>query len=291
MAQGENSNPSLDPPLGSTLRRLTLPHPKLLPPQPPQRVLAVYNKSQSDFPTLVEYNDYLEEIEDVIYCIVNDEPTAKSHIDKVKRLEHTDERGITERQSRRAEEARQAEEMLTTEDAEAERWRRERNEEVVNEKMLKGKLKKQKMEVHLGERTEVSNGEFGGSEGGTMNVRGSHADTRRTHSVLTLCSPPPHTHTHKRKPSQKPELSAKLALAKKRGYSAAFSTTSLPSSSSQNPSTVRVFINGELRDAKAVRDMKGEPLKLRIKGMGGVEPNTREDRDLCWRECLGSLFI
>ncbi|GMI43012.1 hypothetical protein TrCOL_g6941 [Triparma columacea] len=209
-----------------------------------KRVLAVYNKSQSDFPTLVEYNDYLEEIEDVIYCIVNDEPTAKSHIDKVKRLEHTDERGITERQSRRAEEARQAEEMLTTEDAEAERWRRERNEEVVNEKMLKGKLKKQKMEVHLGERTEVSN-----------------------------------------------ELSAKLALAKKLGYSAAFSTPSLPSSSSQNPSTVRVFINGELRDAKAVRDMKGEPLKLRIKGMGGVEPNTREDRDLCWRECLGSLFI
>jgi hypothetical protein len=112
----------------------------------------------------------------------------------VKRLEHTDERGITERQSRRAEEARQAEEMLTTEDAEAERWRRERNEEVVNEKMLKGKLKKQKMEVHLGERTEVSNGELEEARVDDE-VRGLHAGTRRTHSVLTLCSPPP-THTH-----------------------------------------------------------------------------------------------
>ncbi|GMH46500.1 hypothetical protein TrRE_jg11184, partial [Triparma retinervis] len=124
-----------------------------------KRVMAVYNKSLSDFPSLTLYNNYLEEVEDVIYSIVNSSPSAAEHVERVKRLEHTDERGITERQSRRAEEARQEEERLETEDAEAERWRRERNEEVVNEKVLKGKLKRQKMEVHLGERTEVSNGE------------------------------------------------------------------------------------------------------------------------------------
>eukprot|EP00520_Triparma_pacifica_P016950 CAMPEP_0118659070 /NCGR_PEP_ID=MMETSP0785-20121206/14909_1 /TAXON_ID=91992 /ORGANISM="Bolidomonas pacifica, Strain CCMP 1866" /LENGTH=167 /DNA_ID=CAMNT_0006552137 /DNA_START=293 /DNA_END=793 /DNA_ORIENTATION=+ len=122
-----------------------------------KRIKAVYNKSREDFEDLVEYNNYLEEVEDVIYSIVNDTPDARGYIEKVKRLEHTDEKGVTLRQSIRAEEARMAEEALVQEDAMFEEARRGRNDEAINERIMKGKLKRQKMEVMMGERTEVSN--------------------------------------------------------------------------------------------------------------------------------------
>lgn len=32
-------------------------------------VLKIYNKQESDFPTLKEYNDYLEEIEDIVWSL------------------------------------------------------------------------------------------------------------------------------------------------------------------------------------------------------------------------------
>ena len=37
-----------------------------------RRLLAVYNKTPADFGTLQDYNDYLEEVEDMIYSIVNE---------------------------------------------------------------------------------------------------------------------------------------------------------------------------------------------------------------------------
>ena len=44
-----------------------------------RRVLKVFNKTEKDFATLQEYNDYLEQVEDMIYSIVNEEPTAEEH--------------------------------------------------------------------------------------------------------------------------------------------------------------------------------------------------------------------
>ena len=82
-----------------------------------KRVMAVYNKSEADFPSLREvsnyvglaeegtrppaprltnelrpdllsfqYNDYLEEVEDIIFCIVNQEPSAASNISSLKKV-------------------------------------------------------------------------------------------------------------------------------------------------------------------------------------------------------------
>ena len=57
-----------------------------------KRVLAVYNKSEADFSTLVAYNDYLEEVEDIVFCIVNDDPSAGGLIEKVKEVRSDEER-------------------------------------------------------------------------------------------------------------------------------------------------------------------------------------------------------
>lgn len=37
-----------------------------------RRVMKVFNKVESDFATLAQYNDYLEEKEDIIFSIVNE---------------------------------------------------------------------------------------------------------------------------------------------------------------------------------------------------------------------------
>ena len=34
-----------------------------------RNILKIYNKQERDFPTLREYNDYLEEIEDIIWSL------------------------------------------------------------------------------------------------------------------------------------------------------------------------------------------------------------------------------
>ena len=41
-----------------------------------RRVMKVYNKVQTDFKSLLEYNNYLEEVEDIVWAIVNEEPNA-----------------------------------------------------------------------------------------------------------------------------------------------------------------------------------------------------------------------
>ena len=49
-----------------------------------RRVLKVFNKTQKDFKTLLEFNNYLEEVEDIIYSIVNEEPNAEECKGKIK---------------------------------------------------------------------------------------------------------------------------------------------------------------------------------------------------------------
>ena len=47
--------------------------------------MKVYNKVQTDFKSLLEYNNYLEEVEDIIWAIVNEEPNAEDMKNKVKK--------------------------------------------------------------------------------------------------------------------------------------------------------------------------------------------------------------
>jgi CDK-activating kinase assembly factor MAT1 len=66
----------------------------------------LYNKSEKDFPTLLEYNNYLEEVEDKIYAIVNEEPGAEAIKAQVKEYEQQHRAQIVIRQSQRADEER-----------------------------------------------------------------------------------------------------------------------------------------------------------------------------------------
>ena len=121
-----------------------------------RRVLKVFNKTQRDFTSLLEYNNYLEEVEDIIYSIVNEEPNAEECKGKIKSYEENHRTEIVIRQSQRADEERAIQDQIAAEQREAERRKRDLQEEERAIALTKRKFKQESAEVLLGERDEVS---------------------------------------------------------------------------------------------------------------------------------------
>jgi CDK-activating kinase assembly factor MAT1 len=121
-----------------------------------RRILRIYNKTRSDFVDLKSYNDYLEEVEDMIYSIVNDEPNAEEYKSKLKLEEEKNKAEITQRQARKAEEDRMIQDQIEKERQEAVRRKREIEMEERDVAQLKRKIKKENQEVLLGQREEIS---------------------------------------------------------------------------------------------------------------------------------------
>ncbi|OEU20681.1 hypothetical protein FRACYDRAFT_267725 [Fragilariopsis cylindrus CCMP1102] len=121
-----------------------------------RRVMKVFNKTQKDFPSLLEYNNYLEEVEDMIYSIVNEEPNAEECKGKIKAYEENHRTEIVIRQSQRADAERAIQDQIASEQREAERRKRELREEEKAIALTKRKFKQESAEVLLGERDEVS---------------------------------------------------------------------------------------------------------------------------------------
>jgi CDK-activating kinase assembly factor MAT1 len=121
-----------------------------------RRLLAVYNKTPQDFSTLKEYNDYLEEVEDMIYSIVNEEPNAEECKSRIKEYELAHRAEIVIRQSQRADEERSIQDQIAAEQYAAQQNRVQLQEERKHMLLTKQKLKQESTEVLLGERAEVS---------------------------------------------------------------------------------------------------------------------------------------
>ncbi|GBG68488.1 hypothetical protein CBR_g3032 [Chara braunii] len=68
-----------------------------------KRIVEIYNKQQEDFGTLREYNDYLEEVEDIIFALVegHDVEAVEAKIAKYKEENYEQ---IVMAQARKAEE-------------------------------------------------------------------------------------------------------------------------------------------------------------------------------------------
>lgn len=121
-----------------------------------RRVLKVFNKIQSDFGSLAEFNDYLEEKEDIIFSIVNEEANAEDAKSKIRAYEEANKAEIVIRQSQRADEERSIQDRIAAEQRDSERRKRERVEEEKAIALSKRKFKQESQQVLLGEREEVS---------------------------------------------------------------------------------------------------------------------------------------
>lgn len=121
-----------------------------------RRILKVYNKTEGDFDSLLDYNNYLEEVENIIYSIVNEEPDAEESKAKVKTYEEANRSQIVIRQSQRADEERCIADRIASEQRDAERRKREFQEIEKAVTLAKQKYKQETTEVKLGERDQVS---------------------------------------------------------------------------------------------------------------------------------------
>ena len=117
--------------------------------------MKVFNKVESDFSTLLEYNNYLEEVEDIIYSIVNEEPNAEECKIKIKQYEELNRAQIVIRQSQRADEERSIQDRIAAEQREYEIRKRDYQEEEKLIALTKRKLKQESTEVLLGVRTHT----------------------------------------------------------------------------------------------------------------------------------------
>lgn len=118
--------------------------------------MKVYNKTQADFESLVDYNNYLEEVEDLIYNIVNNEPNAEECKAQIKKHEETYKNEIAIRQSERLAEERLIQDKIANEQRENDRKRRLFIQEEKLRKVMKARYHKEATEVQLGERDVIS---------------------------------------------------------------------------------------------------------------------------------------
>ena len=120
-----------------------------------KKVLEVYNKVEKDFPTLIEYNNYLEEVEDIIFAIVNEEPNAEECIAKFRKYEEEHKAEIASRQSERADEDRTIEARIAEEQRNKERRKRDLLEGEKAVRAAKRRYKLEATQVSLGVRMIV----------------------------------------------------------------------------------------------------------------------------------------
>jgi CDK-activating kinase assembly factor MAT1 len=118
-------------------------------------VLKVYNKVQTDFDDLLEYNNYLEEVEDLIFAIVNEEPNAEECIAKYRKYEEENKNAIVARQSQRADEDRTIEARIAAEQRDAERRKRDLIEGEKAVAAAKRRYKQEATQVSLGVSTNT----------------------------------------------------------------------------------------------------------------------------------------
>lgn len=121
-----------------------------------RRVMKVFNKVQTDFASLSEFNNYLEEKEDIIFSIVNEEPDAEESKSKIRTYEEANKAQIVIRQSQRADEERSIQDRIAVEQRDLERRKRDQKEAEKAMALTKRKFKQESTEVALGEREEVS---------------------------------------------------------------------------------------------------------------------------------------
>ncbi|GMH72650.1 hypothetical protein TL16_g11685 [Triparma laevis f. inornata] len=123
------------------------------------RVLGVYNKRESDFSSdLKGWNDYLEEVEDIIYTICNEYYTEEGlkARSKIKNLELKLDSNIITRQLEIEEDQRRYKDEVESEKMEQWKKRNVRDRVLEETGRLIKEWRKERNEVELGERDGVS---------------------------------------------------------------------------------------------------------------------------------------
>ncbi|ORX89479.1 CDK-activating kinase assembly factor [Basidiobolus meristosporus CBS 931.73] len=108
-----------------------------------KRVAKFFNKRQEDFPTLRAYNDYLEELEEIIFNLINEVDVQETE-EKIQRFADENKESISLNAARQLNEERLAQYKMTQEKKEKQLQREAYLQEMTEEEKLK-KIEKEEV--------------------------------------------------------------------------------------------------------------------------------------------------
>jgi hypothetical protein len=120
-----------------------------------RRIKAIFNKSEEDFPTLQEYQDYDEEVEDIIYNLVHDIDIVTTN-QKIEKYRKENEETIFFNQSKQMEMRGELDRRIQSQTENLQSRLQEAHEATARERLYKKEHAKQLNEVMLGDRDAVN---------------------------------------------------------------------------------------------------------------------------------------
>lgn len=120
-----------------------------------RRIKSIYNKTEDQFDTLLDFNNYQEMVEDIIFNILHgiDEDLMEMNI---KNYEQLNLKIIAENQSRKSDEHQLEEQKIRFEEEQRKVRILEMQKALINDKQMRYEHSKQLDELLLGERDEVT---------------------------------------------------------------------------------------------------------------------------------------
>lgn len=143
-----------------------------------KKVLRDFNKKEEDFATLREYNDYLEEVETIIYNLVNNIDVVETN-KKIEQYKKDNKEQITKNKSKLSRSEYELEEMIELEKQKEE----ERRLEIAKEEMEAKKKKVREKEALIDELTF--------SEGDAKNIVETHVSAMQAFKKEAKVPAPP----------------------------------------------------------------------------------------------------
>mmetsp|Transcript_4437 Transcript_4437/g.6288 ORF Transcript_4437/g.6288 Transcript_4437/m.6288 type:complete len:288 (+) Transcript_4437:135-998(+) len=120
-----------------------------------RKLIKIFNKTEEDFETLLEYNNYLEELETLVYNLTNGVDVEASQA-KVKAYEEANKELIVMNQAREMDSLREIEQAIAAQQQQEETRKHDKQAESQRLKLKKRKMKAEAVEVALGERDVVN---------------------------------------------------------------------------------------------------------------------------------------
>ncbi|KAG5185926.1 CDK-activating kinase assembly factor MAT1-domain-containing protein [Tribonema minus] len=138
-----------------------------------RRILKIFNKTEEDFETLLEYNNYLAEVEDLIYDLTNG-VDVEACLAKIRAYEDAHREEIIQNQARDMDTQRVVEQTIAAHAQQEETRKHDKQAEAQRLRLKRRKMHAEAVEVALGEREAVTStlmdvlvlGDGGGADGG-----------------------------------------------------------------------------------------------------------------------------
>ena len=218
-----------------------------------KNVRKVFNRTSSSFPSLREYNDYLEEVECLIYSLATNDSDAPASRARLKAEAEASAEAIQQRRSVALEQENDVVERINREGIDTRKAGEKAKTSLADEAAMKERYKREKNELAVGDRDDISKEV---KEAHRLKFKGVVAKTADAYDAG----------------SGKGDGGVILGMTH-------IVKVSIP--------------GGQLKSKQSVFDQvwSWEGREKRMLAMGAIVPNSKEQQEFFWEEAMDSLFL